>query len=175
MVSVTDLKDFLLCPVIPWIRKKLNWKEPETDGLRIGKKIKEKEIVSSFPNPKYFQVFLRDKSSGLQGIVDVLTSDSVVEIKAFPRKYFNHFRVQLLSYAFLADKNGFRIKRAILFMGKEMKLNIEVEKEHIEYVEKITEKINEVLDNDSPPTANPPPLLCKSCQYRKVCPIAAIT
>ncbi|ADX84844.1 CRISPR-associated protein Cas4 [Saccharolobus islandicus] len=174
MVSVTDLKDFTLCPVIPWIRKKLGWREPVTEGQRIAKNVKPRELANDLPDPKYYEVYMRDKSTGLSGIVDVLAKDIVAEIKAFNRRFYGHFRIQLLSYAYLAERNGFRVKDAILILGREKRLKIEIRKEHIEYVERITNKLVESLEEDSPPVANPSPKLCEACQYRRVCPLSVI-
>ncbi|AAK41680.1 CRISPR-associated protein Cas4 [Saccharolobus solfataricus] len=174
MVSVTDLKDYSLCKVIPWIRKKMGWKEPITNSQRIAKNVNLKEIVRDFPEPKYYEVHLRDKDSGLNGIVDVLTEDSVIEIKAFYRRFYNHFRIQLLAYAYLAERNGFRVRNTVLLMNKERKINIEVRKEHVEYIGKVVNELVESLEDDSPPVVNPSPLLCKACQYRRVCSVSVL-
>ncbi|QGA53935.1 CRISPR-associated protein Cas4 [Sulfolobus sp. E5-1-F] len=174
MVSVTDLKDFTLCKVIPWIRKKMGWREPITNSQRIAKKVNLKEIVSDFPEPKYYEVHLKDKDSGLNGIVDVLTEDSVIEIKAFHRRFYNHFRIQLLAYAYLAERNGFRVRSSILLMNKEKKINIEVRREHVEYIHKVVNQLIDSIEDDSPPVVNPSPLLCKACQYRRVCPVSVL-
>ncbi|AWR98100.1 CRISPR-associated protein Cas4 [Acidianus sulfidivorans JP7] len=174
MVSVTDLKDYTLCKAIPWIRNKLGWREPITNSQKIARGVNLKDVVSDLPEPKYYEVHLRDKDSGLNGIVDVLTEDSVIEVKAFHRRFYEHFRIQLLAYAYLAEKNGFRIRNSILMMNKEKKLNIEIRKEHIEYIGTVVNKLAESLEDDSPPIVNPSPILCKACQYRLVCPVSVL-
>jgi len=172
-ISMTDLKDFTLCKAIPWIKRKLNWREPLTVSQQLGKKVNLREVTKNLPDPKYYEVYLRDKKTGLSGVVDVIAGESVVEVKAFQRKYYNHFRIQLLGYAYLAEKNGFRIREAMLIMEQKVKLKIEVMNDHIEYIENMVNNLVEVLEDDSPPVVNHSTVLCKACQYRKVCPVSS--
>jgi len=171
-ISVSELKDFTFCKAIPWIKRKLGWKEPTTISQQLGKKINLREITRDFPDPKYYEVYLKDKKTGISGVVDVIAGNSVVEVKAFKRRHYSHFRIQLLAYAYLADRNGFRVRDAVLMMNQEVKLRIEVNKEHVNYVEKLAQELAETLEDDSPPTVNQPLAKCKACQYRKVCPVS---
>ena len=173
-VSMTDLKDFTLCKAIPWIKRKLNWREPPTVSQQLGKKVNLREVTKNLPDPKYYEVYLRDKKTGLSGVIDVIAGDSAVEVKAFQRRYYNHFRIQLLGYAYLAEKNGFRIREAILIMEQKVKLKIEVTNDHIKYIENMVNDLVKILEDDSPPVVNPSKALCKACQYRKVCPVSSV-
>lgn len=175
MIRVNDLKDYTYCPVIPWIRKKLGWREPITFSQKVGKKLDVRALTSFIPDPKFYEVFLKDKSTGLVGIADVIGKDVVAEVKAFPKKRLvYHFRTQLLAYAYLAERNGYRVRNAVLVTGDRERLNIEVRKEHLEYVEKLAKRLADFLDDDSPPVANPSLGQCKACQYRRVCPVSVI-
>jgi len=171
-ISVTELKDFIFCKAIPWIKRKLGWREPLTISQQLGKKVNLREVTKDLPEPKYYEVYLRDKKTGLSGVVDVIAGNSVVEVKTFQRRYYNHFRLQLLGYAYLAERNGFRVREAMLIMEQKVKLKIEVTKDHINYVEKIVNELVEVLEDDSPPIVNQPSRLCRACQYRRVCPVS---
>ena len=171
-INVTELKDFELCPAIPWIRRKLGWREPATFSMGEGKRADFSEVVKRFPDPKEVQVYLFDRETRLQGVVDLISRDEVVELKAFSRARFSHFRVQLLGYAFLAVRSGRRVSRASLVMSGREKLSVEVGREHLEAVEARVYKLREVLDSDSPPVVNPDKVKCYACQYRRVCPVS---
>ena len=170
--NLTDLKDFTLCPVIPWIRRKLGWREPVTRGMRLAKDFRA-DVERVIPNPLW-EVRLRDEDTGLSGIVDVLGREVVAEVKAFPRSRFYHFRIQLLGYSYLAERNGFRVRNAILFMGRTQRVQVEVRREHLEFVEGRVRRLADILEDDSPPIANPGPELCRACQYRRVCPVSSV-
>lgn len=170
-ISVTELKDFEFCPAIPWIKRKLNWREPKTFSIEEGKRADFSEIIRLFPDPKEVQVFLFDKDTRLHGVADLIAGEEVVELKAFNRLKFYHFRVQLLAYAFLAVRGGRRIRRASLIMENRERLSVEVSKEHLEVIESKAYRLREVLDSDSPPAVNPDRAKCYACQYRRVCPV----
>lgn len=170
-ISVSELKNFELCPAIPWIRRKLGWSEPVTFSMGEGKRADFSEVVRQFPDPKEVEVYLFDRETGLHGVADLISRDEVVELKAFSRVRFSHFRVQLLGYAFLAVRSGRRVSRASLVMSGREKLSVEVGREHLEAVESRVYRLREVLDSDSPPAVNPDRAKCYACQYRRVCPV----
>ena len=172
-VRVTELKDFFFCKAVPWIKRKLNWKEPLTVSQKLGKKADLREVTKDLVEPKYYELYLRDKKTGLCGVVDVISGETVVEVKAFQRRYNSDSRIQLLGYAYLADRNGFKVREAMLIMDNKVRLKIEVTKEHINYIEEIVNKLVEVLEDDSPPVVNQSSRQCKACQYRRVCPVSS--
>lgn len=164
-ITVTDIKDFTLCKAIPWIRRKLMWKEPETFSLKEGKQNTERPKI---PDAKY-EVHLSDPKTGLYGVVDVIAGDKVIEVKKYNRGKFNHFRLQLLAYAYLANRNGYRVKEAVLLMDGKERLRVEVNESHMRYIERLAMKVREVLDDDKPPSVDPPYSLCRVCQYKRLC------
>ena len=172
-VRVTELKDFFFCKAVPWIKRKLNWRDPLTVSLQLGRKVDLREVTKDLVEPKYYELYLRDKKTGLSGVVDVIAGDTVVEVKAFQRRYYSDSRVQLLGYAYLADRNGFKVREAMLIMDNKVRLKIEVTKEHVNYIEETVNKLVDVLENDSPPAVNQSPRQCRACQYRRVCPVSS--
>lgn len=171
-MNVTDLKDSALCPAIPWIRRRLGWKEPETSSMSLGKKFRS-DLEKVVQDPLW-EVFLRDRATGLTGRVDLLGRDIVAEIKSFPRGRIEHFRLQLLAYSFLAERNGYRIRWGLLFTGNRERLRIEVRKEHLEEVERRVNRLAEILEEGGPPVVNPGHGLCLACQYRRMCPVTPV-
>jgi CRISPR-associated exonuclease Cas4 len=169
-LSVSDLKNYALCPAIPWINRKLGWREPETYSMAKGKGHDLREASEGLPEPRRFNVFLRDRETGLSGVIDVLCPDCVAEVKAFKRGRVEHFRLQLLAYAYLAVKNGHRVRHAYLILGKEVRLKVEVNEFHLEEVRRRALELRRALLSESPPLTNPDRALCSACQYRKVCP-----
>ncbi|QKR00731.1 CRISPR-associated protein Cas4 [Metallosphaera tengchongensis] len=163
-VTVTDLKDFYLCKAIPWIRRRLGWREPITYSVAMGK---EGE-VPRLEGAKY-EVLLWDPATALVGVVDAITEDRVYEFKRFTRGKVGHFRLQLLAYAYLANRNGYKIREAVLLMNGEERLRIEVNENHLGYVRDLTKKIREELSLDKPPVVYPSKRLCEVCQYKRVC------
>lgn len=166
------MKDYVLCPAIPWIRRKLGWREPDTEGMKLARSFKVN--VERWIKDPVWEVWLRDRDTHLSGVVDVLGSGAVGEIKAYFRRTAYHFRIQLLAYSYLADRNGFRVRNALLFMGDSVRYNLEVRREHLDHVEKVVKRVADVLEDDSPPTVNPGEMLCKACQYRRVCPVSVV-
>ncbi len=164
-ITVTDLKDYTLCKAIPWIRRKVRWREPETFSLREGKRDPGRPKIEG---AKY-EVRLSDPKTGLHGVVDVIAGDRVIEVKKFDRGKFAHFRLQLLAYSYLANRNGYRVREAVLLMDGKERLRVEVNEEHMRYVEGLAMKVREVVDSDRPPAVDPSPSLCRACQYRRVC------
>ncbi len=163
-ITVTDLKDFSLCKAIPWIRRRLGWREPITTSVALGKEGKKPVIEGAI-----YEVFLSDPSTGLVGVIDAIKGDKVYEFKRFSRGKICHFRLQLLAYAYLANKNGIRVKEAILLMEGKERLRIEVNEAHMAYVKKLTLAVSSTVSQDSPPVVNPGRALCNACQYKRVC------
>ncbi len=170
--NVSLLKQLEFCPVLPWILARTGYKEPETVSQRAGREVDLNKVVQrlDLKGEVLKEVFLRDQRSGLSGIVDLIVRGervTVVEVKAFKRGSFGHFRLQLLSYAYLAYRTLGRADRAVLWIGDEVGLDIEVREEHLRAVEERLRRLRRVLEREEPP---PVERECGFCQYRRVCP-----
>lgn len=173
MVTVSDIKQYHFCKVIPWINYVMGFKEPVTFSMEEGRKVSHEEAVKSLglPQPVRYEVCL--SYNGLNGCVDIIAGEknfTIVENKAYSRRNFSHFRYQLLAYAYLVRKTMGYVEKAILFMDGRKVLEIEPNEEHYKYIEGIVKKIEGIIRSDKPPIVNMEK--CDFCQYRRVCPVS---
>ena len=178
-ISVSDLKDYLFCPSILWIKRFLGYREPATRSMLIA----SEEIDASYkervaerlglPRPWRIEIELRDPETGLVGSIDLVAGSKrvvVAEIKRYKRKRYQHFRTQLLAYAYLANKLIAPVERALLIQEEEIELDIPITKQHLEAIEKILRKIRETIEREEPPPTNKTEKQCTPCQYKRICP-----
>ncbi|BAB67755.1 CRISPR-associated protein Cas4 [Sulfurisphaera tokodaii] len=173
MVTVSDVKQYHFCKAIPWINYVMGYREPSTFSMEEGKKISYEEVVKSLnlTTPVKYEVCL--SYNGLSGCIDILAGDrkyTVVEVKAFKRGNFSHFRYQLLAYAYLVRKRLGIVERAILVMEGKKVLEIEPTEEHYRYIENVVKKIEEIVNSEKLPAVNVEK--CDFCQYRRICPVS---
>ena len=182
-ISPSMIKQMEFCPAIPWIISKIGWIEPQTGSMRSAKEemdasYKERIAASlGLERPYRIEICLRDRETGLSGCIDIAAGSkrlTVVETKRYRRRRSQHFRAQLLAYAYLVNKLIAPVERALLVMDEKVELDIPIAREHIEAIERKIARLKEILDRDSPPSVNTTPRECTPCQYRRICPLAAI-
>lgn len=182
-ITASMIRQMEFCPVIPWINYNLGFYEEHTESMTMGKEdtyANYKEEIArklSLKKPWRFELYIKDQKTGLSGVIDIVAGNrklTIVEVKRFRRARRNHFRNQLLVYAYLATKAIAPVERAILVMDQEKVLDIEITKEHIEHVENQIKKLRKILETEQPPTPNKTQKQCQPCQYRKICPYAHI-
>jgi CRISPR-associated exonuclease Cas4 len=178
-LTVADLKDYVFCPVIPWIKRFIGYEEPETRSMRIAREETDssyKERVAeklNLPKPWRVEVYARDPDTGLVGVVDLVAGEKrvvVAEIKRFSRRRVMHFRTQLLAYAYLINKTMAPVNKAVLVLEERVRLETPVTKQHLETIEKTIKKLKQTLQNEQPPPTNTEKTKCLTCQYRRLCP-----
>ena len=178
-VWVTDVKDYIFCPAIAWIKARIGHVEPPTYSMDSGKvrvnaqfKLRVAEELN-LPKPWRVEVYVRNPKLGLAGVIDLLAGEGrlvVAEIKAFKRRiqWSRHFRLQLALYALLAESLG-RVRRAILYMGGDV-YEISVSSNLVEEAKRVLEEYMSLLDSEDPPNARQPEPKCRYCWYRRFCP-----
>ncbi len=77
-------------------------------------------------------------------------------------------RAQLVYYLYALKKLGFNVKGYILVPKERKRVEVKIEKEDIEYVEKLLEEIKEVITSDRPPEVERKSI-CSKCGYFELC------
>lgn len=174
-ITSWDIKQFIYCPMITWIRSNYLVEEPSNPNMELGKiSIDEKELIAkelNLPQPIRYEVHIVSKKLKAAGVVDIVAGSkraTVVEVKKFYRHQVNHFETQLKFYAYLVNAELTPVHKAILKVGNKV-LNYLISGEELRRVEELIRKVREVREKPNPPTVNTPPNKCIKCWYRRYC------
>ncbi len=178
-VQVADVKDYIFCPALAWVKARMGYVEPPTPSMESGKskadaqfKLRVAEELG-LPKPWRVEVPVRSSELGLAGVIDLVAGERrlvVAEVKAFRRRiqWSRHFRVQLALYALLAGELGY-VREAILYMGGDI-YRIPVSSNLLDEARRALEGYRMVLDSEEPPNVRQPEPKCRYCWYRRLCP-----
>ena len=181
--SVTEVKEYVYCPVIPWIHKYLGYHTRPTPSMESGKEKADASYKSrvaeelGLPRPVRVEVPVKDCSLGVSGVVDIVAGKgpyTIVEVKVFPRRIerARHFKTQLMVYALLVWRNMGPVREAILYMGGKAH-RYRVTSRDLEAARRALRGLQKVLESEEPPRARQNPAKCSYCWYRRVCPLQA--
>jgi CRISPR/Cas system-associated exonuclease Cas4 (RecB family) len=94
-VQVAEVKDYIFCPALAWIKARMRYVEPPTPSMESGKskadaqfKLKIAEELG-LPKPWRVEVPVRSPRLGLSGVIDLVAGERrlvVAEVKAFRRR-----------------------------------------------------------------------------------------
>ncbi len=176
-VTPWDVKQYVYCPMIPWIVYHLGINEPPTESMVMGGEVDAsyKEKIAEklrLPKPWRIEVELEDNELGLHGKVDIIAGHRkliVVEVKRYKRISVEHYQAQLLVYALLVAKKLGPVGKAILVYGDKV-LEYSITNADILLARKLVEKTRRIIDNDKPPIVNQNQRKCNICWYRRYCP-----
>ena len=176
LISPIDLKQYEYCPVIPWLNKNYNLVEPETYSMIEGRREREERYNNIYGKlglkpPIRFDLKLYYPKKRLIGVADIVAGKrklTVVEIKRFKRKLFRHFKIQLMTYAYLTEKCIGPTYNAILLIEKR-KIVYDVTQEIFKEIEIKIEKLWRTIESEKPPQTSKT-AKCMNCWYRKFCP-----
>lgn len=162
--SPSLLKQYIYCPVIPWINSFLMIKEPTTDSMKIG-------LEECKPPQDTGQLYLRNKrgSSIIDEITNKRGSRVIIERKKYASHNYSRYTAQVVASYLIARVSLPGIRYAMLEVSNKQLL-IELNEDLVEDVEKLIEKLEKVLTREKPPDTKPSPAKCKSCWYMKYCP-----
>ncbi|MCS7099435.1 MAG: CRISPR-associated protein Cas4 [Sulfolobales archaeon] len=175
-VTSADVKEYVYCPAIVWIRHVLNVEEPQDFNMAFGRsKSYRLDVLErvGVRKPWSFEVFLRNPSKGIAGVVDVVGGSGrfeVVELKAFRRRSFSHFKSQLMFHAYLVSTTMGPVTRAYLVLDDRVRAYV-VNETATRDVERIIEGVRRVRESERPPRASRS-WKCRLCWYRRYCPSA---
>jgi CRISPR/Cas system-associated exonuclease Cas4 (RecB family) len=130
--------------------------EPADTNMELGKSreySRDTLEALGLPKPWYFEVWLRDRKRGIAGVVDIVAGSGrfeVVEMKAYRRRSFNHFRLQLMFYAYLATHCLGPVVRAHLVLGDSVR-TYPVTEGSLREVSRAVGRVVEVAGSERPP------------------------
>ena len=109
----------------------------------------------------------------MAGVADAVAGSkrlTVAEVKLFKRRRYGHFREQVMAYALLSEHCLGPTYRAILLLGGRVRA-WDVDQHALEAAKRLAEKAREVIECERPPPVQPS-RKCRSCWYRRFCPVA---
>lgn len=175
VVTPWDVKQYVYCPLIPWIARTYGVREPETLGMQWGREERASRLQRlmglGLEPPLRFDVPLYSPKLRAAGVADAVAGArrlTVVEAKAFARKRFDHFRAQLMAYALLCETCLGPTRSALLLIGDRVRV-WDVTREALIESERLVLKVREVIEGERPPPAQQSGK-CPSCWYRRFCP-----
>lgn len=179
-ITATMVKQYVYCPIIPWLQYYFNYDPPITPSMERGKEITTPEFKEEvakrlgLPRPYRLEQPVYYKPLKLRGVVDVIAGTSkltILEVKSYrrKRKWINHFLAQLITYAYIVEKTMGPVHKAILYHGGDI-IEIRPTLGDYERIKQIINKIRKTLKREEPPQTQQPPSKCNYCEYNKLCP-----
>ncbi|MCE4611995.1 MAG: CRISPR-associated protein Cas4 [Desulfurococcales archaeon] len=181
VLTAVDVKDYVYCPVIPWLKAVHGVAEAPTPSMEAGVvDVEYKEKVAeelSLPEPRRFEVKLVDRGLGVSGVVDVVAGPKgdmvVVEVKAGVRRPQRHHLAQLKVYALLASRLLGKVRRAALYTPGGV-VWLRVDYRLLEEARLLVEEARKAVYSEAPPQARQPEAKCRYCFYSQRCPVRGI-
>ncbi len=177
-ITPSMIRNYVYCPVIPWINTHYNIYEPPTYSMEEGSEIdyeglKEK-ICRDNECDGYVEKPVVD-GGDVRGIIDLLVLRKreriIVEIKKYHRKHYQHQIAQLKTYAEIySTRKGRAIHRLLLVQEGDVVYDKRYEYEDKVETKKLIEAVKRVINSDKPPNIEPSSK-CNSCWYKKICPV----
>src|SRR5579862_6720852 len=192
LLNVTDLKQYVYCPRIPFYYYCLPRIRPVTYSMEVGKlshqeeeKYEERRTLRAYglaEGERFFDVPLRSQRLGLVGKLDlairVPTMDGaggeevvIVDYKLTRDPIGPHYRLQLAAYALLIEENwGLPVRQAFLYhmplrKAEESQITPQLRRR----VPEVVAAINALVTDERLP--DPPKSLarCVVCEFRRFC------
>ncbi len=181
LVTAVDVKDYVYCPAIPWLRRVHGVLERPTPSMESGAvDVGFKERVAAelgLPEPRRFEVRVTDGELGLTGVIDIVAGPRerlvIVEVKAGVRRPQRHHIAQLKVYALLAWRKLGRVRRAALYTPAEV-VWVTVDSTLLEEARLLVERARTVIYSEAPPQLRQPEAKCRYCFYSQRCPVRSI-
>lgn len=186
-LSVSDLKQFVYCPRIPYFMHILGFRERVTECMKEGvesedrlvrleerrRKLAKKLNV----NGKLFNVSLYSERLGLFGLVDCVvvhgSEASPVEFKSSskPKKVSENHLIQLVAYALLLESCMKKVSKKgyIIYEKHDELLEVSITEGLKRYTIKKIDEMKRVIAEEVFPETKQPASKCVSCGYRKLC------
>jgi CRISPR-associated exonuclease Cas4 len=185
LLEVTDVKQYVYCPRIPFYRYCLPAIRPVTYGMRAGIRSHEQEQAREerrslrayglTSGQRIFETQLRSERLGLVGKLDMAVRLErevvVVDYKLSPGAAGMHFKAQLAAYALLVEEAwGLPVQRAYLYhlpdrKAEEVLMTPQLRRRVGQVVEAMRTMV--AAERMPPPPANR--ARCVSCEFRRFC------
>ena len=165
-ISPSMVKQYVYCPVIPWIMAKYNLQEPQTDSMILG-------AVPEKPVEDRGQILVKSRKHRASTIIDevriINNETTLIEYKKYPTKSIHRYLEQLKTEALIAQESIGPIRRVKLIINNKEREYVLTE-DFIEDAGRILDKLLGILARDSPPQPVRNTKICSSCWYKKFCP-----
>jgi CRISPR-associated exonuclease Cas4 len=175
-ITPLDVKQYAYCPVIPWLIHNFQVRELETFSMERARQVKALKVQTvrclDLEPPVRVEFPMRSPELRLRGVADIVSGSrrvTVVEVKAYRRHEYSHFKWQLFAYALMAEKCVGPTKTAILVLGERTR-EYDVTLETLEATKKLVDKTISAVESEKPPEAKPS-AKCSSCWYKRFCPL----
>ena len=175
-VTAIDVKEYTYCPIIPWIMYNFDVTIPPTISMKYSTiNAEEKEAIAmklKLPKPWLLECKFINRKYKAMGVVDIVAGEKrviVVEVKKNYRKYYDHFKVQLMYYSWLVNTTYKPVRKAVLVLGDKV-IEYEVTGSDLEKIKKIVLKVKRIKAREEPPIVNQILQKCNNCWYRRYCP-----
>ena len=183
-LTVTDIRQHVYCPRIPYYRYTLPLERPVTAKMALGKEEHEttsaKEARRTLKaygikeGERRFGVGLYSGSLGLRGRIDmvIFTPHEVIPVEYKMAVGIGlHHKYQLTAYAMLAEHTfGGTVSRAFVYLTPVKKaLEVPITAAMRDHVKKILGGLHDSIENERLPRPTPHRKRCTDCEYRRFC------
>ncbi len=183
-LTVTDIRQHVYCPRIPYYRYTLPLERPVTAKMDLGKEEHEttsaKEARRTLKaygikeGERRFGVDLYSESLGLRGKIDmvIFTPHEVIPVEYKMAVGIGlHHKYQLTAYAMLAEHTfGATVTRAFVYLTPVKKaLEVPITAAMRGHVKKILGELHTSIENERLPRPTPHRKRCTDCEYRRFC------
>ena len=160
-VQPSLVKEYVYCPVIPWIISRYGVVEPMTDSMRLGREEHDETRQ------------LRVRSRHGVAVIDELVEEEggyvIVEKKAFRSRSIHRYVLQVVTQYMIASEKIRGIRKLVLVNG-DRRHELEVTDNLVEETRLFIEKLLRTLESDRPPQPTTDKWKCRMCWYRRFCP-----
>jgi CRISPR-associated exonuclease Cas4 len=183
-LTVTDIRQHVYCPRIPYYRYTLPLERPVTAKMDLGKEEHEttsaKEARRTLKaygikeGERRFGVDLYSESLGLRGNIDMIifTPHEVMPVEyKMAVEIGLHHKYQLTAYAILAEHTfGGTVTRAFVYLTPVKKpLEVPITAAMRAHVKKILAELHAFIGDERLPRPTPHRRRCTDCEYRRFC------
>ena len=183
-LTVTDIRQHVYCPRIPYYRYTLPLERPVTAKMDLGKEEHEttsaKEARRTLKaygikeGERRFGVDLYSESLGLRGKIDmvIFTPHEVIPVEYKMAAGIGlHHKYQLTAYAMLAEHTfGGTVTRAFVYLTPARKAReVPITAAMRGHVKKILVRLHDSIENERLPRPTPHRRRCTDCEYRRFC------
>ena len=183
-LTVTDIRQHVYCPRIPYYRYTLPLERTVTAKMDLGKEEHEttsaKEARRTLKaygikeGERRFGVDLYSENLGLRGKIDmvIFTPHEVIPVEyKMAARIGLHHKYQLTAYAMLAEHTfGGTVTRAFVYLTPVKKaLEVPITGAMRAHVKKILAALHSSIENERLPRPTPHRKRCTDCEYRRFC------
>jgi CRISPR-associated exonuclease Cas4 len=183
-LTVTDIRQHVYCPRIPYYRYTLPLERPVTAKMDLGKEEHEttsaKEARRTLKaygikeGERRFGVDLYSASLGLRGKIDmvIFTPHEVIPVEYKMAAGIGlHHKYQLTAYAMLAEHTfGSTVTRAFVYLTPVKKAReVPITAAMRAHVKKVLAALHASIENERLPRPTPHRKRCTDCEYRRFC------